>query len=387
MLLRPRTALVATALLTAFVLAPASGREEERDTPLSKPAAVKRDKAPAPPKKEDPRVKAWKDSVRRGAAWLAANQNRDGSWGGHPHANVAVTSISLLALMANGNTESRGIHSRQVRDGVKNLLRHVTTRAGQTSRRPAGYIYVKGDEYSRMHGQGYATQVLALAYGMGEKKRRKEMKEKLTLAVRCIEKAQDDSGGWYYKPTPNGHEGSITVCQIQALRAAREAGIQVSAGVIEKAVTYMERSWDEETGGFCYALDDRDRHSYALTAAALTTLFGLGEYDRREMIQAGLKYMKRQFRRNWTGKAEWFFYGNLYASQAIHQVGKTSWGQPYWEEWWPRMRDYLVKLQQPGGAWPRTTYRSSEDFGPAYRTACVLMMLQVPLELLPTFQR
>ena len=213
------------------------------------------------------------------------------------------------------------------------------------------------------------------------------MKEKLQLAVRCIEKAQDDSGGWYYAPIASQHEGSVTVCQIQALRAARDAGIKVNADVIARAVSYMARSYDPESGGFCYSLDDRDRHSYALTAAALSTLFGLGEYERRDMIEGGLKYMRRYFHRQTTGREDWFFYGNLYAAQSLHQVGKTSWGRTYWDEWWPGMRNYLVKLQRPDGSWQTMRYHSSENFGPAYFTACSLMILSVPLEILPTFQR
>jgi len=371
-------------LLGGFLLGgPAAGREEEREARTEAIASEKAKKL----ERERARTKAWIESIRRGQAWLGTHQNEDGSWGGYPKANIAVTSLALLALMANGNTEKRGRYHQNVREGVKHLLRHVTTRRNATSKRPPGYIHIKGDEYSRMHGQGYATQVLALAYGNGARERRAEIRAKLKLAVECIENAQDDSGGWYYQPVATHHEGSVTVCQIQALRAARDAGIKIRADKIDRAISYMERSFDPETGGFCYALDDRDRHSYALTAAALTTLFGLGEYDRRDMIRSGLEYMKRHFNRQLTGRADWFFYGNLYASQAIHQVAGTSWGAPYWQEWWPKTRDYMVTLQRPSGAWQTIRYASSENYGPAYFTSCSLLILSVPLELLPTFQR
>ena len=372
-------------VLAGFLLAPVAGREEERENKTKAIASERAKKI----EKERIRNKAWLDSVRKGQAWLGQNQNRDGSWGPYPKANVAVTSLAILALMANGNTEGRGRYSANVRAGVTRLLHNVTTRRNATSKRPPGYIKIDKDDYSRMHGQGYATLALALAYGAGKKDaaRQAEIREKLELAVECIEKAQDDSGGWYYTPIPTQHEGSVTVCQIQALRAAREAGIKVRADVIERAISYMERSFDPETGGFCYALDDRDRHSYALTAAALTTLYGLGEYDRRKMIRSGLEYMKRHFSRQLTGRADWFFYGNLYASQAMHQVANTSWGAPYWQEWWPRTRDYLVKLQRPSGAWQTIRYASSENYGPAYFTSCSLLILTVPLGLLPTFER
>jgi len=382
MRLRPVPCLF-TVLLAGFLLGPVAGREEERETKAPSTAGEDKKKA----ERERERVKAWLEAVRKGQTWLGTNQNEDGSWGGYPKANIAVTSLAVLALMANGNTEARGRYSGNVREGVKHLLRHVTLRRNATSRSPAGYVHIKGDEDSRMHGQGYATQVLALAYGNGTRERRTEIRAKLELAVECIERAQDDSGGWYYQPIPSQHEGSVTVCQIQALRAAREAGIKISTDVIDRAISYMERSFDPETGGFCYALDDRGRHSYALTAAALSTLFGLGEYDRRSMIRSGLEYMKRHFDRQLSGRADWFFYGNLYAAQSMHQVAKTSWGAPYWQEWWPKTRDYLVKLQRRKGGWQTIRYASSENYGPAYFTSCSLLILSVPLELLPTFQR
>jgi len=395
MLRRFRIVLLALTL-SAVGLAPAHSREGERaETPSGESALAE----------PSPEVEAWHEAVRKGCDWLARaeNQHRDGSWGEGRKATVAVTSLCVLALMGNGNTMTTGRHSPQVRSGVNFLLRHVTSAETATDSAPEGYITVKGDEESRMHGHGYATLALALAYGMDTRTgiereaRRKAFRKRLEQAVRCIEDAQDDSGGWYYFPYPDRHEGSVTVCQVQALRAARNAGIRVKPTVIEKAVVYLERS-QTPSGGFCYSVTDRERHSYALTAAALTTLFGLGEYGRKRMVLKGLEYMERSFERNYRGRASWFFYGNLYAAQTLHQAAATEWGRPYWEQWWPKMRDFLVAEQKRTfggrGDWPHPRDRSGrtwgfggEDYGPAYRTAIALLILEVPLEILPIFQR
>jgi hypothetical protein len=311
------------------------------------------------------------------------NQQTDGSFGPSRSANLAITSLTLLAFMANGNTETRGRYSEQVRKGVKLLLRRTTMPSTATDALPLGFIHVPRDEHSRMHAHGYATLVLAHAYGMGDMRHRDEIRTRLTYAIRLIERCQDDSGGWYYDPKKQGHEGSVTVCMVQALRTARDAGVKVDAAVIRQAIRYLEKS-QHPTGGFVYSLSHPDRHSYALTAAALSTLFGLGEYNRRPMIENGLRYMDKHFESSIGGRDRWFFYGNFYAAQAMYQAAGTTWGEPYWRRWWPAMRNHLVKQQDPEGYWE---HPAGNLFGPAYATAFATLILSVPLEVLPLYQR
>ena len=331
-------------------------------------------------------------AVRRGLAWLAHEdrQNADGSWGESTNGNIATTSLVLLSLMANGNTESRGRYSEQVLRGVNFILRHVTTLKTATEVNPVGYIHLKSDKLSRMHGHGYAALALAMVYGTEKRaERRATIQDRLRLAVRCIERAQDESGGWYYSPFKSGHEGSVTVCQVQALRAARDAGIKVSREVVDKALTYLRRSQDQKTGGFCYSLSDRKTQTYALTGAALSTLFGLGEYGEKDMILRGLDYMMEpsRFETNFSKSRRWFFYANFYAAQAMYQAAGATWGKKYWREWWPRMRDHLVRSQRPRGDDMGLWKGSGGDLRETYATAFATLILQVPLETLPIFQR
>jgi len=326
-------------------------------------------------------------AVRKGLDWLARNQKADGSWK-DGEAKLAVTALSVLALMGNGHTEKRGKYAEQVREGVKFLLRHVTMPDDDTDETPAGYIYVKNDGQSKMHAHGYAMLTLALAYGMSDKRRRAEMKAKLELAIRCTERGQDPSGGWGYHPNQKRHEGSITVCQIQALRMARDAGLKVKPASIANAVLYLKNSQDTKTGGFCYSLSERARQTYPLTAAALSTLFSLGKYDERRMIEAGLDFMRRRTNdyRD-LSRESWFFYGNFYAAQAMYQAGATSWGEKHWREYWPLIRETLIDGQdREFGNWVHPQH-GGEDYGLAYATAFACLILEVPLEVLPLFQR
>ena len=335
-------------------------------------------------------------AVDKGLAWLASRQSEwDGTFNEQMPSQIAVTSLSVLAFMANGSTESRGRYKEQVSKGVNYLLQWVNQEDAPADRMIKGYITHPEDPQSRMHGHGYATMTLALAYGMADDRpagERAEFRRRLELAVRCIERSQDDSGGWGYLPVPESHEGSITVCQVWALRAAREAGIKVDTRVIAKAIRYLERSQDAETGGFCYSLTERKRLSYPLTAAALSTLFGLGEYHRRPMIEKGIRYLESQNEDNFedrfhTRRMRWFLYGNFYAAQALWQAAGSEWAFGYWRKWWPRMRDELIRMQRPDGRWNHPGSGSTWGVASAYSTAMATLILQVPYEILPIYVR
>ena len=72
-----------------------------------------------------------------------------------------------------------------------------------------------------MYSHGFGTLFLAEAYGMT---RRPEIREKLEKAVRLIIDTQNSEGGWRYQPVRRDADLSVTICQINALRAARNAG-------------------------------------------------------------------------------------------------------------------------------------------------------------------
>src|SRR5262249_18758855 len=140
-----------------------------------------------------------------------------------------------------------------------------------------GFISVQRDAVSQMHGHGYATLALAEAYGMSSGSER--IKEALVAAVARIQESQGSEGGWFYTPTPNAkHEGSVTTCLVQALGAARVAGIRVDGAVIRRAEDYVRRL-QTDSGLFCYTLGDREHATIALTAAAVATLNATGTYD------------------------------------------------------------------------------------------------------------
>ncbi len=403
------TARVALLLAGALLLAPRdSAAAQSRTTP-----------APA----TNPLVsQAQRRGIERGLAWIAAAQQPGGHWGEEEGTKIADTALSVLALMAGGNTvgpgrairgpdgeiraqgppQLRGPYARQVLEGVRYLARKAWE---DVPGRPKGYI--QDDKVSRMHGHGFATLALAEACGplgggdIAAIRRRlaqdgvdasqlslsDQVRYGLQRAVDLTERAQDpDSGGWLYDPYPNGHEGSMTVTQIAALRAAQDVGVSVSGVVLRRACQYVRDSQVLESrelyGGFAYQKNARGRVSYALTAAALTTFFGLGRYgiekDDATLIERGMNYLDDHFDEA-LHDTQWFYYGLFYGAQAIYQDDNPR----RLSQQWPRLRDRVLREQNADGSFdPVNNDRSRE-----YATAMGCLILQVPLETLPIFQR
>ncbi|MFH2000702.1 MAG: prenyltransferase, partial [Planctomycetota bacterium] len=171
------------------------------------------------------------------------------------------------------------------------------------------------------------------------------------------------------------HEGSITICIVQALRAARNAGIHVDKKVIDRAVSYVRRS-QKDNGSFRYRLND-DQSSFALTAAALATLNATGEYDSKA-IDLGLEYMmKKDPVLNFVSREMYPQYARFYAAQAYYQYSDLT----IWKRWYPRLVEECREQQYPNGCFDNPQY------GSVYSTAMITLTLQVPFGFLPVFQR
>jgi hypothetical protein len=317
-----------------------------------------------------PEIASQIDSaVNKGLKFLASSQGKVGSLGQtYP---IAVTSLVGLAFLANGNLSREG----KYRDNITAARRYIVKSATKT-----GYICENAQSggTSRMHGHGFATWFLAELYGechtsMDEDE--EEVKSVIKKAIKTIEESQSKDGGWYYEPHRGGDEGSITVCIVQALRAARNAGIVVNKEVIDKGVNYLKRSANPD-GSFKYSLNTGGRSgTFALAAGGVSSLCLYGMYDAPETIK-GLEYLMRYkpgSKENWN--QGYPYYSNFYATLAMYLSGEK-----YWNEWFPLLVNDLLKKQQPNGSW-------IGEIGPEYSTAFTCLMLQIPYQYLPLFQK
>ena len=244
---------------------------------------------PALPSGAQPAIEA---SIRRGLDALAASQAllRDGSLpvGQEDAASpIGVTALAALAWMAGGSTPSRGPHAGALVRALEYLLSH---QAGTGEAHP-GWISATEDKASRSHGHGLATLAFSQAAALSPRSPLgRRLGEGLEAAVRHIERMQGSQGGWYYGPGRTAeHEGSVTVCLVQALRGARNTGVRVDGAVIQRAIGYVE-SLQDETGGFRYPRPAGVRRAHGRVPLHP---HASGVYDGR-IVDAGYDYVFRE---------------------------------------------------------------------------------------------
>src|SRR5437870_3584383 len=97
-----------------------------------------------------------KKSAAKGLAWLANQQNPDGSWSDGKYAhNTAITSFALLAYMSQGHLPNQGQYSAEVAKGMRFLI--------ASQREDDGYLV--GARGGNMYCHGMATLALAELWG------------------------------------------------------------------------------------------------------------------------------------------------------------------------------------------------------------------------------
>jgi hypothetical protein len=306
----------------------------------------------------------WRDSVEQGLEWLARSQNPDGSFGkGRMSGNVGIVSLCALALMGDGNVPGRGRYGAAVARALEYVLQHVSESGLVSSENMNGPMY----------GHGFAALFLGEIYGMSSDDAR--VRDALTRAIRLIENSQNDEGGWRYNPVPDDADVSVTICQVMALRSARNAGIRIPKQVIDNAVRYV-RECQNPDGGFRY-MRTSGASGWPRTAAGVATLFYAGVYD-DDSIPRGLAYVRRAATPDGAGPAvqAYYFYGHYYAAQSMYLAGGD-----WWKAWWPRIRSELIQHQNADGSW------SDPQWGQPLGTSMALIIMQMPKRYLPIFQK
>jgi hypothetical protein len=310
-----------------------------------------------------------KKVIEKGLDYLAQNQNQNGSWTcrigyklnetyqGEEYDNVGVTAIAGIAFLAQGSVPGRGKYGTNIEKALQFVLSCV--------RETDGYITKYG---TRMYEHGFAALFLAEVYGMSF---REDIKGKLKKSTQCIINSQNSDGGWRYQPIGVDADISVTVTILQALRAARNVGIAVPKEVISKAIAYVKKS-QRFDGSFNYQLMEPSRVSFPLTAAGVTSLMSSGEYNTPE-IQRGIRFLINNMP---TVYGDYhFYYGHYYAAQVMFQSGGKN-----WQQYFQRIQNEIITQQQSDGSW-------TDDVGPAYATAMATLILQIPNDYLPIFQR
>jgi hypothetical protein len=347
-------------------------------------------------------------AVDKGLEYLKRIQVGDGHWeaqgGQYP---TSMTGLAGLAMLMEGSTIREGKYSDQIRKAVNWFLAPQRVRENGLLGDPNNPT----ETQRYMYGQGFGTLFLACVYGEEEDvAQRKRLEAVLTKAVDFIAKAQTkkthnkpegrqvEIGGWgYVSAADTGgagfDEGSVTITQLQGLRAARNAGIKVPKETIDKALAYLEACTTGD-GGIVYNYTGNSTNGQGrppLTAAAICCGFSGGQY-RGELPKKWLKNCQKNI---WPtvarGRQAHDEYQTYYFGQAMYTLGDDRWGQMFpdepretwltWAKYKEAMYPYIVQAQQQDGGW------QSGFVGPVFSTSVYLTILQLEKGILPIYQR
>ncbi len=354
-----------TAGLVAFVLAPVARAEDL-----------------------DPRDRAM---AQRGLDWLAKQQHRDGHWeaaGGQ--FSSAMTGLAGTTLLMEGSTIREGKYKDNIRRAV-DWLTDRTQRNGLIGEPNApnqglGYLY----------GHGFSILFLSQVYGEEEDaERRKKLADVLTRAVEFASKSQTSRGGWGYVSALDGNdfdEGSVSITQVQALRAARNAGIVVPKATIDKTHDYL-RKCTTPRGGLIYSLQaGGGGERPTITVAAIASMFSTGEYT-SPLAKQWLKFVQPLVPVHTVGSDQFGHseYTHYYYGQVIYTLGEDGYAKMFpdskpserltWSKYKKTFFEFLANKQNRDGSWTGT------PIGPVYTTCCYLTILQLDKGTLPIYQR
>ncbi|MFO1063218.1 MAG: prenyltransferase/squalene oxidase repeat-containing protein [Pirellulales bacterium] len=302
-------------------------------------------------------------AICNGLAKLVERQNTDGSFlsneGGR---NVGICSLAGLAMLSRGVRSGIGTSG----EALRRVGHYVLANCSES-----GFITVPGSTtHGPMYEHGFATLFLAELHGTDPEL---SIRTKLSAAVELIIRSQNQQGGWRYEPRPADADLSVTVCQVMALRAARNAGIAVPKETVDRAVDYIRRSQNPD-GGFMYQLSGGPSR-FPLTAAAVVALYNAGIYESSE-IDAAIGYLQANFASSSSLQRDTFFYyAHYYSVQAFWHRGGNE-----WQQWYSRLTKTILPMHNAKQGW--FDFNSIE-----YGTAMACLILNMPRSVLPIFQR
>ncbi|MBY0230566.1 MAG: terpene cyclase/mutase family protein [Gemmataceae bacterium] len=355
---------------------------------LAVPAAVRGEEIP----------KEYRETVRKGLEYIAKSQNKAGYWEGAGGTHrISMTALAATALLCEGSTMREGKYRDNIRRAVQYLM---------DKQQPNGLFSNPGDanEHGRyMYGHGYAVMFLACIVGEEDNaKRREKLVQVLEKACKYSSDAQTKRGGWGYVSAKDGSdfdEGSVTITQMQGLRAARNAGIIVPNKAIKDGVEYLRLS-TTDNGGVQYSLafggGGRGDGRPALTAAAICCGFSAGEYN-GDLVKKWLKFCQGHLNTPGDGRRMGHDeYTHYYFAQVVYVLGDDRFKKLFpdakgddlitWTKYRKSYFDAAKASQSADGSWSADTW-TARMVGPIYVTAVNMAIMQLDKGAVPIYQR
>lgn len=328
--------------------------------------------------------------VARALAWLAAQQQSDGSWSfdnaaGEPGAMTpdvgtlatapnAATALVLLPFLCAGNTQREGEYRRHVMLGVEYLKRRRLVL-------PEGWGITLHEADSRaMPSHALAT---ILFCELCDVSRDKSTREIALGLVQFIVASQNADGGWGTTPPLPGYEPDpsnlhSTGWNVLALRSAQWVGLPVPPRCMSRVEGFLDAMAGADGSEYRRAANESATDPYATAMGFLCRAYTGWGRDRKPLADyvAGLEAGGPQ-----TGK----FYWNFLAAQLARDFGGS-----VWDRWNPALRGELLTAQSTSGVTAGSWYVQDKEWGNRlggrlFTTALATLTLQVYYRNPPAF--
>ena len=315
-------------------------------------------------------------AIRKGLAWLLANQAKDGSWKSPgDRVNEGVTALALRAFLDAAPTERPDGSDQAVARAAAYLIAAQTTDG----------LIGKPNVHSANHGHAQALEVLATYAATADSP---ELRSALKKAVLYAEEAKNPYKGWRYGKKPGDNDACNTGEMLLGLYAARSRGISAAKSVETDGLAFLAALTDEETGRTGYVVRGSlvvrpeglvekfpPQESEAITALSVLVRLTLGAKPEDSCLRKGVTLILAKKPR-WdvaAGAIDAFYW--YYGVRALR-----AYGGPESKDWLKAMRSMAVEQQRTSGtdagSWePIDAW--SDDSGPVYMTALMLSALSL----------
>ncbi len=346
-------------------------------------------------------------SVQKSLAWLAKQQQRDGSFPTMPQGQPGVTALCTLAYLAHGHTPGEGTYGKLLENSVSYIV---------SCQKPNGLVAQVapfGMEISRnvsrtvggtaTYNHGISSLALSEVYASTQHTSSEEIKSIIEKSIEATLQMQNwpkarkiDQGGWRYldllrtSGEPVDSNLSNTVWQMLFLRSAKNAGFDVEQKPIDDAVEFIRNCFHPEYRTFVLMPSHMDHRTRGMAGAGIISLALAGKHNSNEAQTAGNWILENTFleynKVEPFGQIGWlddrYHYGVFNCTQASYQLGGR-----HWRQFFPPMVGVILANQRPDGSWDAESHSSDRKFGNAYTTALMVLSLGAPNQLLPIFQR
>ena len=325
------------------------------------------------------------EAVELALAWLAENQSKDGRWNprlleggredkvyGHDRegagtkADTGITSLAVLAFLANGYSHLEGPYQGVVKNGLEYL---VSNQASD------GNLAGRAKLFARMYCHSMSLLAISEAYAMtGDQRLAIPVQRGVNYSV----DVQDPrNGGWRYQPGDDGDMSQFG-WQVLALHSAELAGIDIPNSTKTKMVEFLNSCCISPSKGIA-AYRPRQGPNTTMTAEALVCRHLLKQPVGGKLREEATTRILDQPP---TGRRVNMYYW-YYGTMAMYLSGGEE-----WHRWNQQMKSTLLDSQvvdgrhkgswQPNGLW-------AGYGGRTYSTAMAALTLEVYYRYLPIY--